>query len=627
MIADVVFDAPMPHPFSYRVPDGVHVAPGQRVLAPLRGTARVGLVVGVRERTDEHLRSLLRTVDAEPILSAAQLELAHWIATESLSSVGGTCAALLPPPVERAASGSRTASVLRRATPGQRAGDRALPAAPSRPGSSGSPSAPRPELLVGAGRERRALDRIASAEAAVVFTADVENAGRWAGRLARFGRVVRLDSGIDEDARGQAWTELARGTVALAVGTRSALLAPLPTHACMVLLDEHEAAHKPPGPPRMHARDVVLERARREHVPTVLTSATPSVEVWWRADRGELAAETAPPGAWPTVTVADTRGILRREPLTPPLARAMRETLALGRRVFLAVSRLTSALACDECGEVVRCGECALALGYARAAGVLTCRLCGDRMPLPDLCPGCRGRRLSPFGWGIERVEHAVRRRFPTIKVARYDPDAAGGARGEAQRTAASAADVVIGTRGALRLFGPASLGLAGFVSPDQLLRVPDFRASERAFSLMWAAAERVRGDGTVVVQSQNPSHYALDALARQDLGMFYKQELKFRAELGYPPFRRLAVIAVRGAGATETRALADGVCAALRACPRFTVYPSIAERHDRQRRIVVKGHADLAAALGPALEDFLAPRSRSRGIMSVEVDPVEWQS
>jgi len=257
---------------------------------------------------------------------------------------------------------------------------------------------------------------------------------------------------------------------------------------------------------------------------------------------------------------------------------------------------------------------------------VLTCRLCGDRMPLPDLCPGCRGRRLSPFGWGIERVEHAVRRRFPNIRVARYDPDAARGARGEAQRAAASAADVVIGTRGALRLFGPASLGLAGFVSPDQLLRVPDFRSSERAFSLMWAAAERVRGDGAVVVQSQTPSHYALEALARQDLGAFYKQELKFRAELGYPPFRRLAVIAVRGAGATETRALADDVCAALRRSSRLTVYPSIAERHDRQRRIVVKGHADLAAVLRPALEDFLAPRSRSRGIMSVEVDPVEWQ-
>jgi primosomal protein N' (replication factor Y) (superfamily II helicase) len=620
MIADVVFDAPMSHPFSYRVPDGLRVAPGQRVLAPLRGAARIGLVVGVREHGDEQLRSLVRAVDAEPVLSAAQLDLAHWVATESLTSLGATCAALLPPPVERATRAAR-AGPVERAILADRAG------AECGPGRSAPADGPRPELLVGAGRERRALERIASAEAAIVLAADVETAGRWAGRLAKLGRVVRLDSGVVDDARERAWAELARGEVGLAVGTRSALLAPLPRNGCMVLLDEHDAAHKPPGPPRMHARDVVLERARRECAPTVLTSATPSVEVWWRADRGDLVLGAAAPAPWPAVTVADTRGILRREPLTPPLARAMRETLALGRRVFLGVSRLASALACDECGAVVRCGQCALALGYSRAAAVLTCRLCADRMPLPDLCPECRGRRLSPFGWGAERVEHAVRRRFPTVRVARYDPDAARGARGEAQRAAAAAADVVIGTRGALRLFGPASLGLAGFVSPDQLLRVPDFRSSERAFALMWAAAERVRGDGAVVVQSQNPSHYVLDALARQDLTVFYKHELKFRAELGYPPFRRLAVIAVRGAGAMETRALADDVVAAARGSARLTVYPSIAERHDRQRRIVVKGHADLAAVLRPLLEDLLTPRLRSRGIMNVEVDPVEWQS
>ena len=92
-------------------------------------------------------------------------------------------------------------------------------------------------------------------------------------------------------------------------------------------------------------------------------------------------------------------------------------------------------------------------------------------------CAACHGRRLTPFGWGAERVEHAVRRRFADARIARWDPEAARGARGEAQRAAAAAADVVIGTRGALRLFGPAALGLAAFVAPDQLLRAPDFRA------------------------------------------------------------------------------------------------------------------------------------------------------
>src|SRR5262249_44201541 len=161
-------------------------------------------------------------------------------------------------------------------------------------------------------------------------------------------------------------------------------------------------------------------------------------------------------------------------------------------------------------------------LSYARARATLSCRLCGTTVPPMDTCGRCGGRRLSPFGWGIERVEHAVRRRFPRARVARWDPEASRGARGEAPRAAAAEAEIVVGTRGALRLFGPASLGLAGFVSPDQLLRLPDFRAGERMFALLWAAAERVGADGALVIQSQNPGHYALQAVARQQLDTFY---------------------------------------------------------------------------------------------------------
>src|SRR5207245_2498772 len=164
-------------------------------------------------------------------------------------------------------------------------------------------------------------------------------------------------------------------------------------------------------PPRLHSREVVLERAAREGLTLLLTSATPSVEMWWQAGSGRADAVLAPPGPWPAVSLADTRGLLRGEQLTPPLVRAIRETLAAGRV-----------------------------------------------------------------------------------------------ARGESQRRAAAAAQVVIGTRGALRLFGRAALGLAGFVSPDQLLRLPDFRAGERTLALLWAAAERVGAGGALVIQSQNPT-------------------------------------------------------------------------------------------------------------------------
>jgi primosomal protein N' (replication factor Y) len=599
MIADVAFDVPLSHPFSYRIPDGWTVALGQRVAAPLRGAPRVGVVVGVREGADEGLKPVARIVDAVPRLSPEALALARWVADESLTPLGSTCLALLPPP-------SRVAG----ATP---APTRAVAPAPT-------PT----ELLAGAGREARLLEAVAAAGAALVLTADVEASGRWAQRLGKTGRVVRLDSGVPEAERAAAWDALAAGGARLAVGTRSALLAPLPPGALLALVDEHETAHKPPGPPRMHARDVVLHRARLEGRRALMTAGTPSVEMWWRSTVAQATLCAAPAAPWPRIGVADTRGIARREALTPAVARAIRETLAAGRRVFLAVSRQASALGCDECGAILRCDRCLIALAYSPAGRTLACRLCGSTALLPETCPSCRGRRMAPFGWGGERVEHAVRRRFSQARIARYEPDVRG-ARAEAQRTAAAAADVVIGTRGALRLFGPASLGLAAFVSLDQLLGLPDFRAAERAFALAWAAAERVRADGAVLIQSQNPTHYAFTAVEKQDLATFYAPELKFRAELGYPPFRRLAVVTAQGPDAAAAQRLAEAVVAALRD-RSLTVYAPSPDRRNRARRVVVKGGPELPRVLAEGLAGLASPRAlTTRGIMDVEVDPVEW--
>ena len=370
---------------------------------------------------------------------------------------------------------------------------------------------------------------------------------------------------------------------------------------------------------------MLLARGARETLNVTLTSATPCVETWWRCESAAMTLAPSPPGRWPAVIIADPRGIARREALTPPVSRAMREALAAGRRVFLAVSRVNSALGCDECGAILRCDRCEVAFGWAPARRRLTCWTCGTSRSPMDTCPQCAGRRLTPFGWGVERVEQSVRRRFPGARIARYDPEARG-RRADDQRAFAAVADVVIGTRGALRLFGPAALGVAAFISPDQLLGLPDFRAAERTFRLLWAAAERVRPDGELIVQSRNPSHYALEAVVRQDLATFYRPELKFRAELGYPPFRRLAVIGVRprgGAGA----GLVERIAEALAGARALAAYPAIALPGRRGSRIVVKGGPDLPEALAAALGDLLSVRRRSPGIMDVEVDPVEWPS
>jgi primosomal protein N' len=128
-----------------------------------------------------------------------------------------------------------------------------------------------------------------------------------------------------------------------------------------------------------------------------------------------------------------------------------------------------------------------------------------------------------------------------------------------------------------------------------------------------------------VIVQSQNPTHYALVALAKQDLGDFYGPELTFRAQLGYPPFRRLARLTADGSDAAVAEASARAAAGALRDVPGLTVYPPLPDRRNRVRRLVVKGGPDLPRVLAEALGRPGGPWSR--GIIDVEVDPVEWPS
>ena len=306
MIADIVFDIPIDHAFSYAVPAGLHVTRGQRVSAPLHGRSRVGVVVALREGDTAALKPLQRAVEPVPVLSDAGLELTRWAADESLSSWGSTLLSLLPP------------------APRPSAAETVSPPADPPPGP-----AHEPELWVDHRREARLAEHLErETGAALVITPDREAAARWARRLD----AVRLDSGVPEPERRRAWFAASRGRSRVVVGTRSALLAPLPPPATLALIDEHDPAHKPPGAPRLHSRDLLLRRAALDGSRLLLLSATPSVETWWRAQDGQIARAEAPPGPWPQVLTADTRGILRNHPLTLPLTRAIEDSTKQGRR-------------------------------------------------------------------------------------------------------------------------------------------------------------------------------------------------------------------------------------------------------------------------------------------------------
>ena len=590
MIADVVFDLPLDHPFSYLVPDSLTVTPGQRVSAPLggRGT-RVGVVVALRDGDAAGLRPIERAVEPAPILSAGGLALGRWIADESLSSWGSTLLALLPPPPPPR---SKRAEVL---------------APPLEPVLRGA--APAPELWMDTAREERLAAALGNAPGGVLVIApDTDSAARWARRLD----AARLDSGAGPAERRAAWFAAARGRVSIVVGTRGALLVPLSPPATLVLLDEHDPAHKPPGPPRLHSRDILLHRAALDGSRLIMLAGAPSAEVWQKSVAGTVTRVANGPAPWPEVIASDTRGILRNHPLTLPLTRAIETMPRAGKSVALIVSRSAGAIGCNDCGAVLRCPECGVALQLRRDRRGIACRLCARSDALPERCPGCGGHRLQPFGWDAERVEASVRRRFPRLTVSRSDPSA----------------QVQIGTAALLRGARARPWGAVGFVWFDGFLRVPDFRAGERAFQMLWAAAEAVGAGGRLIVQTLHPDHYAIAAVRGQDRDAFYRQELEFRSELGYPPFRRLCHVSARGKTAAGARALIDAAADALAGVEGLTVYPAMAlgapgAAAAARMRSVVKGPEDLPRLVSRALRPFLERGRRSHGVVEIEMDPV----
>ena len=585
MICDVVFDLPLHQSFAYAIPSAMTLHPGQRVWARLRGRPLIGVVIALRDGDEARLHSIERPVESVPILSNAALELGRWSAEESLSSLGSTLLALLPPP----ARGSRTEVV---APPPEHVAGHASP----------------PELWVGAGREARLAQQLrGQSGSALVVAPDRERAARWAATLD----APRLDSGAPDAARRAAWFAASRGRARIVVGTRSAVLTPLPPPATLVLLDEHDPAHKPPGAPRMHARDLLIRRATLAGSRLLMLSATPSVESWWRADRQRAIRPCLGTEPWPQIITADTRRILRNHPITLPLTRTIEDMTRSGRRMALIVTRRSAALICTECGELFRCPECAVPLYVSRPQKALACRLCARVEPLPEHCPSCGGHRLFPFGWDAERVEAAVRKRFPKLSVSRADPRA----------------QVLIGTPAILRALGPGTLGAVGVVTLDNLLTVPDFRGGERALELVWAAAETVGRGGRVIIQTLHPEHYAIQAVQQQDLRTFYEQEIKLRAELRYPPFSRLCLISVKSRSQSEAQARLGDVAQALRGITGLTVYPpapfgSVVARSAR-RQVVIKGPSGLPRLIAPVLRPFLEQRRRGAGVVEVEMDPV----
>jgi primosomal protein N' (replication factor Y) (superfamily II helicase) len=382
---------------------------------------------------------------------------------------------------------------------------------------------------------------------------------RYAGRFP--GRVALLHSGLSDGERLDEWRRIRAGEVDIVLGSRSALFAPVERLGLIVVDEEHEGAYKQDRRPTYHARDVAVRLGALNGAAVVLGSATPSVESYWLAQRGAYTLvelnERAPTGepdaaplGLPPVSVVDLRAELREgntSILSDPLVLALEETLARGEQAILFLNRrgMASMIICRECGYVVRCTHCDISMTLHASERAVICHYCGRKNSVPTVCPVCQSTSIRFFGLGTERVESAVKRRFPAARVLRWDRDTAKTRQTHEDLLRAFAerrADVLVGTQMIAKGLDLPAVTLVGVVSADVALFLPDFRASERTFQLLTQVAGRAgRGAqaGRALLQTFNPDHFCIQSAARHDYGGFVSAEVAARQRYGYPPFRR----------------------------------------------------------------------------------------
>jgi primosomal protein N' (replication factor Y) len=411
-------------------------------------------------------------------------------------------------------------------------------------------------------------EALSAGKTALVLVPEISLTPQLAARFrARFGdRVAILHSGLSEQARLGEWSRLHRGEATIAVGARSAVFAPLANIGVIVVDEEHDGSFKQDEGVRYHGRDVALVRAQRAGAVCVLGSATPSLETFAHAQRGNYVhlrltqRPTAKP--MPAVDVVDLRTHMPDGEafLSAPLRDAIGETLANGEQTILFLNRrgFATFVLCKACGHAFRCTNCSVSLTYHRHSDRMTCHYCGQSKRVPEACPECAGvDTIVRKGLGTEKVADAVAAEFPRARVARLDRDVASGAKieGVLARVARREVDILVGTQMVTKGHDFPGVALVGVLCADTGLNIPDFRASERTFQLLAQVAGRAgRGDrpGRVVVQTYRPTAPAVTCAAAHDYESFFAAESAERAELAYPPHGRLVAVRIEGKDASE---------------------------------------------------------------------------
>ena len=376
----------------------------------------------------------------------------------------------------------------------------------------------------------------------------------------RFGdRVSVMNSSLSQGERFDQCERARKGEIDVMIGPRSALFVPFPNLGMIVIDEEHEGSYISENAPRYHARETAEYLASLKKASLVLGSATPSLEAYYKAKKGEYRLFTMKNrkngGELANVRIVDLRQELRkgnRSIFSSDLQELIRDRLGKKQQIMLFLNRRGYAgfVSCRSCGYVMKCPHCDVSLSQ-HIGGKMVCHYCGYETVQPKRCPNCSSNYILGFKAGTQQIERQLYELFPGIRVLRMDGDTTkqkGSFEKILSAFAEGEADVLLGTQMIVKGHDFPNVTLVGVLAADLSLNDSDYRAGEKTFQLLTQAEGRAgRGTlpGEAVIQTYRPEHYSIQQAAKQDYEAFYEEEILYRELLEYPPAGHMLTILV----------------------------------------------------------------------------------
>ena len=369
--------------------------------------------------------------------------------------------------------------------------------------------------------------------------------------------IAILHSRLNDGEKYDEYRKIARGEVKIVIGARSAIFAPLKNVGVIIVDEEHTTSYKQESTPKYNAIDIAVERAKHHNAQVVLGSATPTLESFAKVIKGiykliEL-KKRANNKALPTVTLVDmNKEKNRNNHFSKTLIQEIQNTLDRKEQVILLLNRrgYSSFVTCSNCGYVSKCPNCDITLTYHKTSDMERCHYCGYATKRKEVCPECHEKAIEQLGYGTEKIEEELKSLF-NARVIRMDLDTTG-TKGAHEKIISAFRnqeyDILLGTQMIAKGLDFANVTLVGVINADTSLMIPNFRSSEYTFDLLSQVSGRSgRGEkkGTVIIQTFNQDHYAIKLAKTHDYMAFFKEEMKIRKTLQYPPYCFLVSIKV----------------------------------------------------------------------------------